>query len=81
MASDKSQSSRDVSREPNLSANAVHHGVNGDIRAGPHEGFEKDGHGNVGSDDGDEDLFSDDGDVDGYIKLYDMLPFSKKHSN
>lgn len=80
MASDKSQSSQNVSREPSLGANAAHHGVNGGIHARPHEDFEKDGHGNVASDYEDGDLFSDDGDVDGYIKPYAiLLPFSKGH--
>jgi hypothetical protein len=80
MASDRSQSSQDLSREQSLGANGAQHKVNGDSQLSE-EASEGGAYGDVASQDGDGDLFGDDGDEDAHIKPYVVEAFIVDQTN
>jgi hypothetical protein len=69
MASDRSQSSQDLSRERSLGANGAQNKANGDSQLSD-EASARGAYGDVASEDGDGDLFGDDGEDDAHIKPY-----------
>lgn len=70
MASYRSLSSDEFSREQSSDTNDAQYGINGAATARTKEGSRRDTNGDVRSEDGDADLFGDDDDGDAHSKPY-----------